>query len=427
MPYFEKGSILFIHIPKTGGTSVEEYFSKKYRLELSSNIAYYRYNTQAIHSELEHARNAWKIKINNLIENEKRLRVKHKQKAFFSGNAHNNTNDGAKNDANWGKIKQGLVEFKYFKKIRLVRDLQYSLQHMTWLDICTHHQILWTNESLVSKYIVNPHNSTLRIFTIVRNPYDRVISDLFFHKLFLPSQPINPNTVYIQLKKYFESSSTFDNHKTSQFKFLIDTHGQLLPNIHIMRTESLTQDMRNYGFIDFNVHINSTNVNLPKSNTKYASLLNIQSIDLINSYYMCDFEQFGYTRLPGSDSYSPCEQIRKPEEDEEEETITLELVQESEQEEEEETITLELVQESEQEEEEETITLELVQESEQEEEEETLAHNRNKNINNPPVLSSTTFGMINATSNTNEDILRAFASMYTGIPVTKLNQLRPTL
>jgi hypothetical protein len=37
MPYFKNENInlLFIHIPKTGGTSVEQYFSKKYNVELN--------------------------------------------------------------------------------------------------------------------------------------------------------------------------------------------------------------------------------------------------------------------------------------------------------------------------------------------------------------------------------------------------------
>ena len=33
MPYFKKINLLFIHIPKTGGTSIENYFYKKYDIE----------------------------------------------------------------------------------------------------------------------------------------------------------------------------------------------------------------------------------------------------------------------------------------------------------------------------------------------------------------------------------------------------------
>lgn len=42
MPYFhnERIHVLYIHIPKTGGTSIEEYFSKKYAIPLSIQSLY---------------------------------------------------------------------------------------------------------------------------------------------------------------------------------------------------------------------------------------------------------------------------------------------------------------------------------------------------------------------------------------------------
>jgi hypothetical protein len=38
MPYFKKNNILLIHIPKTGGTSLEIYFSRKYALKLEDTL-----------------------------------------------------------------------------------------------------------------------------------------------------------------------------------------------------------------------------------------------------------------------------------------------------------------------------------------------------------------------------------------------------
>ena len=42
MPYFNNNikPVLFIHIPKTGGTSVEQYFSKKYSIPLDYRSLY---------------------------------------------------------------------------------------------------------------------------------------------------------------------------------------------------------------------------------------------------------------------------------------------------------------------------------------------------------------------------------------------------
>lgn len=37
MPYFDNVNMLFIHIPKTGGTSLESYFSNKYNIQLNYN------------------------------------------------------------------------------------------------------------------------------------------------------------------------------------------------------------------------------------------------------------------------------------------------------------------------------------------------------------------------------------------------------
>ena len=52
MPYYRKENILFIHIPKTGGSSIEHYFkNKKYNQSLFSgerNIAFYLRKIQPI-------------------------------------------------------------------------------------------------------------------------------------------------------------------------------------------------------------------------------------------------------------------------------------------------------------------------------------------------------------------------------------------
>lgn len=290
MPYFEQVNIFFIHIPKTGGTSVEEYFSKKYQIVLNHNHIYYRYNEQTIQDELESVRKSWKHLIDRMIENEKQKCTNLKQKTTLISSVPT-IKAAALKKPNWNKIKQNMPEFQYFKKIRLVCDIRHSMQHMTWLEICTHRDILWPHDSAINS------NTTLRIFAIVRNPYDRVVSDLFFHNLLKSSHVIEPNIVYEQLKIYLNSPGTFDNHKIPQYEFVVDECGNLLPNIHIMNTESLTQDMRNYGFRDFNLHRNATNVKLPAAVTKYAALLNPESIDLINSYYWRDFEYFGYTML----------------------------------------------------------------------------------------------------------------------------------
>ena len=43
MPYFKQNKILLIHIPKTGGTSIEKYFANKSKIKLGPNNLYFSY------------------------------------------------------------------------------------------------------------------------------------------------------------------------------------------------------------------------------------------------------------------------------------------------------------------------------------------------------------------------------------------------
>jgi hypothetical protein len=55
MPYFKNKNIniLFVHIPKTGGSSIEQYFSKKYNI-LLNNSSLFGYNKLNITESLQH-------------------------------------------------------------------------------------------------------------------------------------------------------------------------------------------------------------------------------------------------------------------------------------------------------------------------------------------------------------------------------------
>lgn len=98
MPYFKTNNknVLFIHIPKTGGTSVEHYLSEKYSLPLNHKNLY------------------------GIIQNNEYI------------------------------------------------NINSSLQHLSFKEI------------IKNKKYFNLDLKNLKIFTIVRNPYDRIISQLFF-------------------------------------------------------------------------------------------------------------------------------------------------------------------------------------------------------------------------------------------------------
>jgi len=205
MPYYKDIDLLLIHIPKTGGTSVEVYFKK------SSN--------QTLFS----------LYPNNDILPETCLR-------------------------------------------------NVSLQHQTYNTIYTYRDLLKVD-----------FNSKLKILTVVRNPYTRIISDLFF--LDLIKQEYNSQVVYDIIKEYLYKDC-HDNHNIPQYKFIVDESNVLRDNIIILHTETLNIDMFNLGYTDFNSKklVNPIEVN-------YYDYLNRKSIDLINSFYEKDFDMFKYNKI----------------------------------------------------------------------------------------------------------------------------------
>ena len=213
MPYFRQDNILFIHIPKTGGTSVEQYFCRKYKMRLDA---------------------------------------------------------------------------KSLSSNRPIPKYNSSLQHMTYETIINNKDEFKLMENLT-------------IITIVRNPYNRIISDLFYHKLITVNN--SKDEVYNIIKQYVTEYKgnhnilqykfvTIDNHNIPQYKF-VTINKELIPNITILRTESLNYDMANIGYTDFNI---KTNAN--KNDIDCYDYLNDESIKLINDFYDYDFTLFGYVKIP---------------------------------------------------------------------------------------------------------------------------------
>ena len=211
MPYFRNNDInvLFIHIPKTGGTSIEFYFSFKFNIQLNNNSLYFFIKDQRLLNE-------------NL-------------------------------------------------------NINTSLQHLTYNQIIENYKLF------------NIQFDNIKIITIVRNPYERLVSDLFFFKLI--TIDTTKEKVFDIINKFLLSKN-YDNHNLPQHNFITNHNKEIIQNIHILKTESLKNDMHNLGYTDFNIF---QNVNEKKLN--YYDYLNNKSIEIINNFYHLDFILFNYDKI----------------------------------------------------------------------------------------------------------------------------------
>lgn len=212
MPYFKNNdaNILFIHIPKTGGTSLEKYFSSKCNIELNNNSLYLFIDED--------------IKLNNNM------------------------------------------------------IINSSLQHITYKQMIEYNNVF------------NIDFSNIKIITIVRNPYERIVSDLFF--LNIINVDTSKDEIYNIIQEYLKSSD-YDNHNIPQYLFITDNYNKIIPNIHLLHTETLTDDMKKIGYEDFDVCDNKNKF----GELNYYDYLNNESIAIINDFYHLDFVLFGYNKI----------------------------------------------------------------------------------------------------------------------------------
>jgi len=220
MPYFknEFQNLLLIHIPKTGGSSLENYFSRIFYIKLDNDSLF------------------------SYLNKEKKELI---------------------------NKKDNLNNFFLFENI--------SLQHLTYQNIIENKEFLKLNME------------NLKIISIVRNPYERIISDLFYQNGITIT--FSAEKVLEMIKKYLVSNN-LDNHNIPQYKFLIDKNDKLITNLILLKTENLTEEMKRLGYEDFieNDHVNT------RGKLNYYNYLNNDSIKLINEFYALDFYYFNYEK-----------------------------------------------------------------------------------------------------------------------------------
>ena len=216
MPYFKEIDLLFIHIPKTGGSLIENYFYTKLSLFTTIDTLY--------------------------------------------SCKHNFAND---------------------KLIKI--DLSnHSLQHTTYNEIFSS-----------KKNYFNIKFSNLKILSLVRSPYSRIISSLFYFNL-IDLESCNKKQIEKIITKYLYTDNFYDNSKKPQYLYL--TSGDNLTiskNILIIKNETMSEDMVKYGYEDFKNY----NINPFDNEIDYISYLSENAISMINHYYFMDFKLFNYETL----------------------------------------------------------------------------------------------------------------------------------
>ena len=150
-----------------------------------------------------------------------------------------------------------------------------SLQHQTYETLYKYRELFQIN-----------FDENLKKLAFVRNPYDRIMSDIFWLKF-------NENTdsqdeIYDTIRHYYFQRDDLDNHNIPQYKFVTDENNELIPDITILKMENLTAELSTCGFTDYYG---------PSESKSYMKYLNKDSIRVINLIYKKDFELFDYEMI----------------------------------------------------------------------------------------------------------------------------------
>ena len=156
-----------------------------------------------------------------------------------------------------------------------------------------------------------PNVDDYKIITVIRNPFNRLVSDLLFLKNhFLKNHPylhqyfLSVDELYkpeILEKKVFWylndcKNEDIDNHKLEQYKFIINENQELVKNILIFRTETLEKDLKEASIIDENDTLEKENVSAGLED--YTTFLTDNAKNAIMEYYKIDFYLWEHKKLP---------------------------------------------------------------------------------------------------------------------------------
>jgi hypothetical protein len=132
-------------------------------------------------------------------------------------------------------------------------------------------------------------------FTVVRNPYDRIVSEYCYIQnnidgRFVPYHNLNFKKFIIKVFNLSEMERhlLFDSHFNTQYNFLYDKNNNLLVD-HVFKFENIIEVFNRY---------NLSLLHERKSKrTHWKDYIDPESKNIINDYYNIDFKTFGYDKL----------------------------------------------------------------------------------------------------------------------------------
>jgi 23S rRNA A1618 N6-methylase RlmF len=144
-----------------------------------------------------------------------------------------------------------------------------------------------------------PNIKEFSVFTVVRNPYDRLLSEFFWRFKISENDTNNIISKFNQFVRvvftelaYVDRLVSFDRHLETQFSFIEGYES----NINVFKLEEI------FKLEDWLSTITQTNIKLkcfnksqkPKNFIKETFLRNKQTVKIINDFYQKDFEMFNY-------------------------------------------------------------------------------------------------------------------------------------
>ena len=170
--------------------------------------------------------------------------------------------------------KLGLYNSQHWTKSIFING--HTLQHCTYKEIEQ----------------INIINKKTKIFTIIRNPIDRTISEYFYIKIYGSERVgLNPfNKTFDEFLNLFlnkQNTVLFDNHNISNFDFLVNKEGKINEQIKIFKffeTEKIEQFLGLKGL---------SNYHELKTNKNNFQLTEEQKVKIVN-YFQKDFDYFKF-------------------------------------------------------------------------------------------------------------------------------------